>query len=177
MMYRVIAIVCASLALAACDSNPDWMKTPDWMKAPDFSNPFKMEPVQESVRVESEPPGAEAKATNGQSCRTPCALSLPDTATSVTFTLSGYQSDSEQLELIAMGDGTSQLRPNPLLVELTPLPPPPKKKVIPKKKKAAARAPAKPAAAKPAATAAPAPMMPQQQQAPAPWPTTPPPAR
>jgi PEGA domain-containing protein len=88
-MYRVIAIVCASLALAACDSNPDWMK------APDFSNPFKFEPVQESVRVESEPPGAEAKASNGQSCRTPCALSLPGTATTVTFTLSGYQPDSE----------------------------------------------------------------------------------
>jgi len=174
MMYRVIAIVCASLALAGCDSNPDWMKTPDWMKAPDFSNPFKFEPAQESVRVESEPPGAEAKASNGQTCRTPCALSLPQTATTVTFTLAGFQPDSEQLDLVSMGDGTSQLRPNPLLVELTALPPQPaKKKVIPKKK-AAVRAPAKPATAKPATTAAPAPMTPQQQQAPAPWPTTPP---
>ncbi len=52
MMYRVIAIVCAGLALAACDSNPDWMKAPDW-KMPDWSKgSFRMEPVPESVRVE-----------------------------------------------------------------------------------------------------------------------------
>ena len=176
MMYRVIAIVCAGLALAACESNPDWMKTPDWLKAPDWSKgSFRMEPVQETVHVESEPPGAEAKASNGQSCRTPCALALPsNAAATVTFTLAGYQPDSEQLDLIAMGDGTSQLRPNPLLVELTPLPPQSrtKQKAAPKKK-TAAKPKAKPVAAKPAA--APPPMSPQQQQqqAPSPWPTAP----
>ena len=129
MMYRVIAIVCAGIALAACESNPDWMKTPDWMKMPDWSSAsFKSEPVTESVRLESEPPGAEAKASNGQTCRTPCALALPSAGSAtVTFTLAGYQPDSEKLDLVAMGDGTSQLRPNPLLVELTPLPPQPKK--------------------------------------------------
>jgi hypothetical protein len=175
MMYRVIAIVCAGFALAACESNADWMKTPDWVKMPDF----KMEPVTESVRLESEPPGAEAKASNGQSCRTPCALALPGTAAStVTFTLSGYQPDSEKLELVAMGDGTSQLRPNPLLVELTALPPPPKSKKPAPKKKTAAKPAAKPAAAKPAATrppgsAPPPPMSAQPQQAPAPWPAAP----
>jgi len=179
MMYRVIAIVLAGLALAACDSNPDWMKTPDWMKSPDWSKgSFRMEPVPETVRLESEPPGAEAKASNGQSCRTPCALALPgNAAATVTFNLAGYQPDSEKLDLIAMGDGTSQLRPNPLLVELTPLPPQPKtkKKVVPKKK-TAARPATKPAAARPAAASAPPPMSPQQQQAPSPWPTAQPPA-
>jgi len=184
MLYRVIAIVCAGLALAACDSNPDWMKAPDW-KMPDWSKgSFRMEPVPESVRVESEPAGAEAKASNGQSCRTPCTLSLPSTtASTVTFNLAGYQPDSEKLDLIAMGDGSSQLRPNPLLVELTPLPPPPKVKKKPApRKKTAARPAAKPAAAKPmtarpTTAAAPPPMAPQPQQAPSPWPTAPPPAR
>jgi hypothetical protein len=172
MMYRVIAIVCAGFALAACESNPDWMKSPDWMKMPDF----KMEPATESVRLESEPAGAEAKASNGQSCRTPCALALPGNAAStVTFTLAGYQPDSEKLDLVSMGDGTSQLRPNPLLVELTPLPPQPKsKKPAPRKKKTAAKpVAAKPAAAMPMGSAAPPAMTAQPQQAPAPWPTAP----
>ncbi len=165
-MYRVIAIVCAGLALGGCESNTDWMKTPDWFKAPDWSKAsFKMEAAPESIRVESEPPGAEAKASNGQTCRTPCTLSLPGNAAStVTFTLAGYQPDSEKLELVSMGDGTSQLRPNPLLVELTPAPPPPKPKKAPPKKKTTAAKPA---------PAAPAPMAAQPQQAASPWPTTP----
>jgi hypothetical protein len=172
MMYRVIAIICAGLALAACESNPDWMKTPDWMKAPDWSNAFKSAPVTESVRLESEPPGAEAKASNGQTCRTPCALALPgDAASTITFTLPGYQPDSEKLDLVSMGDGTSQLRPNPLLVELMALPPQPKAKKPAPKKKTAAR-PAARAAPRPT-TAEPPPMSAQPQQAPAPWPTAP----
>jgi hypothetical protein len=149
------------------------MKTPDWMKAPDWSNAFKMEPATESVRLESEPPGAEAKASNGQTCRTPCALALPgNAANTITFTLPGYQPDSETLDLVSMGDGTSQLRPNPLLVELTALPPQPKAKKPAPKKKTAAR-PAAKLAPRPATTAAPPPMSAQPQQAPAPWPTAP----
>ena len=174
-MYRVIAIVCAGLALAACESNADWMKTPDWMKAdwkmPDFSKVSFGEPAKEDVRVESEPPGAEAKASTGQSCRTPCSLSLPgNAATTVTFSLAGYQAAAEKLELVSMGDGTSQLRPNPVLVELTPLPPQSKKHVAPKKKTTAAKP-----APRPATAAAPPPPMSSQpqQQAPAPWPTAP----
>ena len=174
MMYRVIAIVCAGLALAACESGSDWMKSPDWMKAPDWSKgSFRWEPVRDTVQVESEPPGAEAKASTGQSCRTPCALSLPgDKAATVTFNLAGYQADAEKLDLVAMGDGSSQLRPNPLLVELTPLPPPPKptKKKAPPKKKTAAKQAAKPAAP---ASAAPRAMSPPPQQSSSPWPTSP----
>jgi hypothetical protein len=171
MMYRVIAIVCAGLALAACESNADWMKTPDWMKAPDFSKMSFGEQARESVLLESEPSGAEAKASNGQSCRTPCALSLPSNApTTVTFNLAGYQPESEKVELVSMGDSTSQLRPNPVLVALTPLAPSTKKPVAPKKKKTAA----KPAPRRPATAAAPpSPMAQQPQQATSPWPTAP----
>lgn len=163
IMYRVIAIVCAGLALAGCESNADWMKTPDWMKTDWSKASLKWGPPLQTVHVESEPPEADAKATNGTSCKTPCALALPgDAANTITFTLAGYQTDTEKLDLVAMGDGTSQLRPNPLLVELTPLPPPPKpmKKKVVRKKKTAARPAPKPAA-----------MSPQQPQAPSPWPT------
>ncbi len=189
MVYRVrvILIVGGALALAACaSSTPDWMKPPDWMKM--NTDAFKPQPMMDSVRFESEPPGAEAKTSNGQSCRTPCALALPVNAPlTVTFTLNGYQPETERLEPITDTGGftvadtsnPTQLRPNPVVVELIPAPPAkPGKKPAPKKKPAATQA-AKPAARpKPGAAAAPAPMTAAPvQQAPAPWPSAPPPQR
>ena len=47
-------------------------------------------PEQWTLHVKSEPPGAEAKAPQGQSCRTPCELLLPMADTNVTFSLDGY---------------------------------------------------------------------------------------
>ena len=134
----------------------------------------------ETVRFESEPPGAEVKLSNGQTCRTPCALAIPHPDSggyALTFTLNGYLPDTEQMQLTSMGDNSQQLRPNPVVVQLTPAPPPPKpkKKIVHKKRaaKPAAKKPkAKPAPrAKPAAAApAPRPAQPQSQQAPSPWP-------
>ncbi len=167
MMYRFIVIMSGALALAACSSTPDWMNL----------DGLKPAPIMDTVRFESEPPGAEAKASNGQTCRTPCALALPvNAALTVTFTLNGYQPESENIEPITITGSPTQLRPNPVVVELTPAAPAPKpvKKPAPPKKKPAV----KPSAArpKPATASAPAPMsaVPQQQQAPAPWPSTPP---
>jgi|SRR5882672_8592939 len=160
-MYRVIAIVVGGLALAACSSTPDWLSL----------DVFKPAPVMDTVRFESEPPGAEAKTSNGQTCRTPCALALPSSAPmTVTFALNGYQPDTETIETISNSNGFSELRPNPVQVELTPAPPPPMKPVkkpVPPKKKVSQ-------VAKPKTTSpAPAP----QAQAPAPWPSSPPPPR
>ena len=162
MMYRVIVMVSGTLALAACSSTPDWMNL----------DALKPAPIMDTVRFESEPPGAEAKTSTGQTCRTPCALALPvNSPLTVTFTLNGYQPETEAIEPIAMTDSPPGLRPNPVVVELTPAPPPPKqvKKPAPPKKKPAA----KPAAAR-AKPAAPAPVSAAPQQAPAPWPSTPP---
>jgi hypothetical protein len=179
-MYRVIAVVGAALVLAACSSNSDVFKSnPDW-----FKGSFRMEPVLDTIRFESEPPGADARTSTGQSCRTPCALALPgDKPFDVTFTLNGFQPDVEKVEAFPLGDGTTKLRPNPVLAELTPLAPP--KKVMKKKrvmhrhkavaKRAAKPVARKPAARKPAAPAAPPPMTPQQPQATSPWPAAPPP--
>jgi PEGA domain len=158
-MYRAIAIMGAGLALAGCSSTSDWLKTG---------------PTMETVRFESEPPGAEAKMSNGQTCRTPCALAVPSGGPyTVTFTLNGYQPETSEVKLTSMGDNTSQLRPNPVLVDLTPMPPPVKKKPVRKKKKPApkptARAKPAPAATQPPPMAA----QPPQQQAPSPWPATP----
>ena len=186
-MYRVLTVVIAGLTLAACSSNSQWLNL----------DAFKAAPIAETVQFESTPPGADVKLSNGQTCRTPCALAIPHPESetgsySAVFTLTGFLPDTEQIQLLSMGDGTSKFRPNPVVVELTAEPPPPKpKKKIrhrahtakpaaakpktakpakPKEKKSKAKKPAKPkpAAAKPAP--APSPEQPQPQQAPSPWP-------
>jgi hypothetical protein len=163
-MYRVIAVVIGGLALAACSSTPDWMNL----------DALKPAPAMDTVRFESEPPGAEAKTSNGQSCRTPCALALPSNApTVVTFSLNGYQPDTENLEPISNSNGFPELRPNPLQAELTPAASAPKPlKKPPVKKKTSAKPAAKP---KPNTSGTPAAAPQAQQQAPAPWPATAPP--
>jgi hypothetical protein len=153
-MYRVIAIVSGGLALAACSSmNLDFLKPA---------------PVMETVQLESQPPGAEAKVSNGQTCRTPCALALPAGGPyTVTFTLGGYQQEAEQIQLVSMGDNTSRLEPNPVLVTLNPAAPAPaKKRPAPKKRVA------KPAAKPAPANAAPPPAEPPASASP--WPASPP---
>ena len=161
MMYRVIAIVIGALALAACSSTPDWMNL----------DALKPAPMTDTVRFESEPPGAEAKTSTGQTCRTPCALALEvNSPVTVTFTLNGYQPETESLEPVVMTGSPAQLRPNPVVVELTPAQPAPKpvkKPAKPKKKTAVKPKPAT-ATAPAASSAAP------QQQAPSPWPSNPP---
>ncbi len=142
---------------------------------------LKPAPIMDTVRFESTPPGAEAKTSNGQTCRTPCALALPTSAPmTVIFTLNGYLSDSEDIEPVSSGSGVPEFHPNPVQVELMPAPPPPKpvKKPVRAKKTSTAKPAVKPKA-KPKASAAPAPApaaaTPAPQQAPAPWPAAPPP--
>ena len=170
-MYRVIAIVGGALALAACSSTPDWMSL----------DGLKPGPVMDTVRFESEPPGADVKTASGQTCKTPCALALPsDAPQTVTFTLNGYLPETDQLEVISTPGSTPQLRPNPVLAELQPAPPPPKPVKKPARRKPAAKKPAaaKPAAPKPAAAApAPAPTAAAPAQAGSPWPSAPAPQR
>ena len=173
-MYRVFIIVGGALAIAACSSSPDWMSL----------DSLKPAPLMDTVRFESEPPGADAKTSTGQTCRTPCALALSlNSPLTVTFTLNGYLPESETIEPIAADGSATSLRPNPVMVELSPASPSAQK---PTKKPAAknttsSKPAAKKPAAKPAAATQPAPAgltaAPAQQQAPAPWPATPPPQR
>ena len=160
MMYRVLAVIGSALALAACSSSSDWMNL----------DVLKPGPSLDTVSLESEPPGAEAKASNGQTCRTPCALALPvDAASSVTFTLNGYQPETERLEAITSTGEPPRLRPNPVVVELSPAAPSTTKKKSTKSAKKPAAAP------KTSAAPPPPPMTAAPAQAPSsPWPTNPP---
>jgi hypothetical protein len=156
MIYRFLAVIGSAAALAACSS--------------DMAG-FKSGPFLDTVNLESEPPGAEAKASNGQTCRTPCSLALPvDASASITFTLNGYQPETEKLEAITSTGEPPRLRPNPVVVELSPgAPSTAKKSTKPATKKPATR---------PKTTAAPPPPPPMTAapvQAPSsPWPTNPP---
>ena len=162
MMYRVLAIIGGTFALAACSSSSDLASL----------DAFKSGASLDTVSLESEPPGAEAKASSGQSCRTPCALALPvDSSSSVTFTLTGYQPETERLEAITSVGEPPRLRPNPVVVELTPGGPSSAKKPT----KPATK---KPPAPKPVAAPTSAPMTASPAQSPSsPWPSSPPPLR
>ena len=80
---------------------------------------FKSAPSTESLRVESEPPGAEAKTAAGQSCRTPCELTVqPGTDQSITLALNGYQPQTVSRCARKAGEHAGKLAPNPVFVEL-----------------------------------------------------------
>lgn len=164
-MYRVIVVAVGGLILAGCSSSSE------------FLDGLKPGPTLDTVRFESEPPGAEAKTSNGQSCKTPCALALPvDAPLTVTFTLQGYQPEQETLEPVDQAGSLPQLRPNPVMVELTAAPPakPAAKPRASTRKPAAKPSTAKPSTARPAAPAAaapaPAPAPAAQPSGASPWP-------
>jgi hypothetical protein len=113
------------------------------MSMPSFDF-FKSAPSTEVLRVESEPPGADARTSQGQTCRTPCELTVPtDGELAVTVQMTGYQ--PQTLPIRPEGKGSdSRLQPNPVYVELQPAAPvkPAKQAPAPKKKTSAAAPPA-----------------------------------
>src|SRR5499427_1928003 len=154
-MSRVIAVTVCGLMLAACSTT---MSSLDFMKSA---------PQAESLAIESEPPGAEAKTSLGQSCRTPCQLLVqPGSEFSVTLALSGYQPQTVSVRPEAEGAAAApRLAPNPVHADLQAVAP--AKKPVAKKRKLVAAA-ARPAAPPPMASAAPTPA---PTAAPAPTPT------
>src|SRR5215510_12542981 len=127
-MSRVLAVAACGLALAACS-----------MSMPSFLNSGT---ATEVLRVESEPPGADARTSQGQSCRTPCELTVQSGGEmTVSYALNGYQPLTLQVRPESspqsFGDGGVRLQPNPVYAELQPVRPPAKKKAAPKRKQTA----------------------------------------
>jgi hypothetical protein len=150
-MRRVLVSAIAAAGLAGCSS---------------FSlDSFKATPPVVQVAVDTVPPGAEARTTNGQTCKTPCSVNVPigEPGFSVTFTMNKFQPATVPVQAIYNpGDLTTAssttVEPDPVFAELKPSGPPPKPvRAKPKKKPAPP-----PAAAPPAAS---------------PFPNPPPPAR
>jgi hypothetical protein len=112
------------------------------MSMPSFDM-FKSAPSTEVLRIESEPPGADARTSQGQTCRTPCELTVPtDNELAVTVQMTGYQPQTMPVHVDGKG-GDSRLQPNPLYVELQPAAPvkPAKPAPAPRKKTSAASPP------------------------------------
>jgi hypothetical protein len=109
---------------------------------------FKSTPATEVLRVESEPPGADARSSQGQSCRTPCELTVQSGSDmTVSFALNGYQPQTVQVRpevaptsYTDSGPG-GRLQPNPVYAELQSVKPPAKKKTAPRKQTAQKAAP------------------------------------
>jgi len=127
IMSRVIAVIACGLSLAACSS---------WM--PSFDMPgFGASGAQSaSIAVESDPPGAEARASSGgQSCRTPCRLNVAaDGPFTVSVALNGYVPQSVPVRVMqpedprlgsqdAASSAPTHFDPNPIFVELERAPP------------------------------------------------------
>jgi hypothetical protein len=106
-MSKVIAVVACGLSVAACSGS-----------IPDF---LKSSPPKAALRFESVPTGAEVKVS-GQSCRTPCELTLDVAELSATFAHKGYQPQT-----IAVRSGSegffapSRFVPNPVHADLQPV--------------------------------------------------------
>jgi hypothetical protein len=153
-MRRVIAIALAGVSLLGATSlgGCSSMSSTSW-------DMFKSASPTVQVRLESNPPGADATTSLGAGCKTPCSVSVPapDAPFTVAFALPKYQPASVPVNVIKNpGDFTTPASvttdPNPVFAELQPATPPRpvRKPHRPKKPK-----PAAPAAA-PAAAAAPA---------------------
>ena len=117
------------------------------MSMPSFDF-FRSGPATEVLRIESEPPGADARTAEGQSCRTPCELTVPATGeVAISFALQGYnpqtinvRAEAPAAASYAEASSPARMQPNPVYAELTPsVPSRQKKKSAPTKKNVAAK--------------------------------------
>lgn len=139
VMRRILAFAVCGLSLGACTSG----------------DLFRLDTSQTTVRLESEPPGADAKLSTGPSCKTPCALPVEGAGEfTVTYTLEGYQPQEVAVQVLPPLDpreGPARVNPNPVQVQLEAAARRPGRRPA-AKKPAAKPAPKKPAAKRPAAT-------------------------
>jgi hypothetical protein len=131
---KAVAVAACTLALAGCAAN----STMPSLGLPNLD--LFDAPSTGTVTIHSNPTGAEARASNGNSCRTPCALSMPSNeGFTITYILDGYLPETVAVKLIPPQKGAiidmtpARFEPNPVWAELKPAPvapppPPPKKR-------------------------------------------------
>jgi PEGA domain len=151
-LVAATAFALVGLTLAGC-SSVSWMPSmPSWLKPA---------PAVQALQFETDPPGADVHAADGQTCRTPCSLALPLTAQSVNFAMNGYLPQSVSVDVTQSAERQADnsflppnFVPNPVEVTLQAAGPQPVAK--PKPHKPVRTSAAKPAAPRPAAQVAPA---------------------
>jgi hypothetical protein len=115
IMRRVIALTATAMLLGGCSS---------------FSfDYFKSAPPEVQLQLESVPPGAEARTSIGQGCKTPCSVTVvpPEGAFTVSYTLANFQPATVTVEVTRVPgelfrSATTKINPNPVIAELQALP-------------------------------------------------------
>jgi hypothetical protein len=121
MVNRFILVAACAFTLSACASY-----------LPGFGF-LQSTPQTEVLRIDSNPPGANATSSQGPTCQTPCDFTVPSGSDLViTVAMSGYQPMAVPVHPQSSG---GQLQPNPVVAALQPVTPPaPTKKPTGKKK-------------------------------------------
>jgi hypothetical protein len=116
-MRRVIAIAAAGMTLAGCSS----------FSTDSLTDYFKSAPPTVQLQLESTPPGAEARTSIGQGCKTPCSVTVtpPEGGFTVSYTLAKFQPATVPVQVTRVpGDlltsATTKVDPNPVVAELQP---------------------------------------------------------
>jgi hypothetical protein len=98
---RSVAVAIAGLGFASCSTAA--------------TDVFKQKPVTTLMLIESNPAGATAKTSLGQSCKTPCTMQIgADSDFTVTFTLDGYVPQTLPVQAKMSGGGWMD-SPSPVL--------------------------------------------------------------
>jgi hypothetical protein len=126
IMRRVIAIAFVAAGLLAAASLGG---------CSNFSlDSLKPAPTMADIRLDSSPPGADAKTSLGPGCKTPCSVSVPapDNSFSVDFSMDKFLPQTVQVQVIhnTGAFNTSPpivFDPNPVVAELQPAAPPPRR--------------------------------------------------
>jgi len=101
---------------------------PDWM-TPGFMSSKPPGSGMQALRFDSDPPGVDVRTAQGQTCQTPCSLTVPTEAQAVTFVKEGFVPQTVQVSLGEPPDHSfwesppPSLNPNPLQVVMQALPP------------------------------------------------------
>jgi hypothetical protein len=150
-MRRVLLIAIAGACLAGC--------------AGYSFDPMKMPTLVVQLQIDSVPQGATAQTSLGPACKTPCEIPLtdPKASFSVSYTLDQFLPVTVPVQVSYVPAsfwnwGGATIDPNPVVVQLQPVPPPPKpvRKMKPRKP-----APPQAATAPPPAAGSPFPAPPQ----------------
>ena len=136
-----VILAAAATVLAGCSGG---LSMPDWMSLK--SSP----PPVQTLQFESDPPGADVRTAQGQTCQTPCAINVPPESQAVSFTKAGYLPQTVQVSIripehSMFESPPPDIQPNPVAVVLQPAGPPKKpptlKRLKPRRPAAAAAAP------------------------------------
>lgn len=136
-MLRVLLAVCCACLLSGCaggggGGGGGWNWGSGWLSGLNFGTPAARQ-ISAELRIESEPPGADARISTGPTCRTPCTLPVNSVGDfNVAFSLAGHLPQTVAVRVKPPGNPdldpsaseSAVFTPNPVFAELHPEPPP-----------------------------------------------------